>query len=52
MAPLSVQRAVTTILSPTLPARFIIHPGAMPRGSALFLAFIAGVPQKADNMAI
>lgn len=50
MAPLSVQRAVTTILSATLPALFIIHPGAMPQGSALFLAFMAGVPQKAGNM--
>jgi hypothetical protein len=52
MAPLSVQRAVTTLLAPTLPARFIIHPGAMPQGSALFLAFMAGVPQKAGNMGV
>jgi hypothetical protein len=52
MAPLSVQRAVTTILAPTLPARFIIHPGAMPQGSALFLAFMAGVPQNFGNMGI
>jgi hypothetical protein len=50
MAPLEVQRAVTTILAPTLPVRFIIHPDAMPQGSALFLAFMADVPQNFGGM--
>jgi hypothetical protein len=50
MAPLAVQRQVTTILAPTLPVRFIIHPAAMPQGSALFLAFMAGVPQNVGDM--
>jgi hypothetical protein len=50
VAPLAVQRDVTTILAAALPARFIIHPDAMPHGSALFLAFMAGVPQNFGDM--
>ncbi len=50
MAPLSVQRAVATILASALPVRFVIHPGAMPQGSILFLAFMAGVPQNVGDM--
>jgi hypothetical protein len=42
--PRAVQRAVWTIAGQDLPARFIIHPDAMPQGSALFLAFMANVP--------
>jgi hypothetical protein len=53
-APLKVQDAVwtgagqSTRLRPgTVPVRiFIIHPGVMPPGSALFLAFMANVPLK------
>jgi len=46
-ASLAVQRAVWTIVGrANLPARFIIHPDAMPQGSALFLAFLAGAPMK------
>jgi hypothetical protein len=37
--PQSVAHAVLTIRGVTLPAFFIIHPAAMPPGSALFLAF-------------
>jgi hypothetical protein len=56
-APLKVQDAVwtgagqSTRLRPgTVPVRiFIIHPGAMPRGSALFLAFMTNVPLKAGT---
>jgi hypothetical protein len=39
--PQSVAHAVLTIRGVTLPAFFIIHPAAMPPGSALFLAFQA-----------
>lgn len=48
-APLAVQHAVVTIRGLTLPALFIIHPDAMPQGSALFLAFMASVPLKTAN---
>jgi hypothetical protein len=42
----AVQHAVVTIVKQANPAYFIIHPGAMPHGSALFLAFMANVPAK------
>jgi len=42
LAPRAVQRAVVTFIHQGLPARFIIHPDAMPQGSALFLDFLAG----------
>jgi hypothetical protein len=49
-APLAVQHAAVTWMGPTVPALFIIHPGAMPPGSALFLAFLANAPlAKTDN---
>jgi hypothetical protein len=56
-APLTVQDAVwtgagqSTRLRPgTVPVRiFIIHPKAMPPGSALFLAFMTNVPLKAGT---
>jgi hypothetical protein len=48
-APAAVQQAVVTIGKQALPARFIIHPDAMPQGSALFLAFIAGMPRSLKN---
>jgi hypothetical protein len=49
-APRAVQRAVWTISGQDLPVSFIIHPDAMPRGSALFLAFMAGaMPQVPEN---
>jgi hypothetical protein len=44
LAPQAVQRAVVTFIHEDLPARFIIHPDAMPQGSALFLDFRAGGP--------
>jgi hypothetical protein len=43
-APLAMQRAVVTIVKQSIPAFFIIHPSAMPQGSALFLTFMANVP--------
>jgi hypothetical protein len=43
-APLAVQQAVWSIASGIPPQVFIIHPGAMPQGSALFLAFMANAP--------
>ena len=41
-APQAVQRAVVTFVGQDLPARFIIHPDAMPPGSVLFLPFLPG----------
>jgi hypothetical protein len=54
MAPAAVQRAVVTFHGLGLPVVYIIHPAAMPRGSALFLKFIAGLPAsfKNDNTAV
>jgi hypothetical protein len=49
MAPAAVQRAVLTFHGLGLPVVFIIHPAAMPRGSALFLKFIAGLPASFKN---
>jgi hypothetical protein len=49
MAPAAVQRAVLTFRGLGHPAVFIIHPAAMPRGSALFLRFIAGLPASFKN---
>jgi hypothetical protein len=49
MAPQAVQRAVVTFAGQDLPVRFIIHPDAMPQGSALFLAFMAGVWRSPKN---
>jgi hypothetical protein len=49
MAPTAVQRAVLTFHGLALPVFFIIHPAAMPRGSALFLKFIAGLPASFKN---
>ncbi len=48
-APSNVQQAVVTFAGQDLPARFIIHPGAMPPGSALLLPFLTGVPASAIN---
>jgi hypothetical protein len=49
-APPAVQRAVVTFVGKQdLPALFVIHPDAMPPGSALFLAFVAGLPSKGKN---
>jgi hypothetical protein len=46
-APLAVQNAVLTLIRHYLrTAHFIIHPDAMPRGSALFLPFMANVPDQ------
>lgn len=43
-APLAVQHAVVTVPRRfDLPIAYIIHPGAMPRGSALLLTFLTGV---------
>jgi hypothetical protein len=51
-APLAVQGAVLTIGRQALPALFIIHPDAMPPGSALFLAFMANPPRATGNIAL
>ena len=50
-APQAVQQAVWAMASKgqTLPAEFIIHPDAMPQGSAMFLAFLTGAPPKDGN---
>jgi hypothetical protein len=49
-APPAVQQAVVTFVAgQDLPAGYIIHPDAMPRGSALFLAFLAGMPRSPKN---
>jgi hypothetical protein len=45
-APMAVQRAVVTIVKQDIPVFFVIHRGAMPPGSALFLSFMANVPAK------
>jgi hypothetical protein len=49
LAPHAVQRAVVTFIHQGLPARFIIHPDAMPQGSALFLDFLSGRPRGPKN---
>jgi hypothetical protein len=51
-APLAVQSAVLTVGRQALPALFVIHPDAMPRGSALFLAFMASPPRATGNIAL
>jgi hypothetical protein len=50
-APQAVQRAVWMNASAGqfLPVRFTIHPDAMPQGSALFLAFLAGMRSMPKN---
>jgi hypothetical protein len=48
-APPAVQRAGVTFAGQGLPVRFIIHPDAMPQGSALFLAFSAGSRRSLKN---
>jgi hypothetical protein len=45
-APQDVQHAVVTVVSLGL---FIIHPDAIPQGSALFLPFLAGMPVTPKN---
>jgi hypothetical protein len=50
--PLSVQRAVLTVGREALPVLFVIHPDAMPAGSALFLAFMVRPPRAAGNIAL
>jgi hypothetical protein len=50
--PLAVQGAVLTVGRQALPALFIIHPDAIPAGSALFLAFMASPPNATGNIAI
>jgi hypothetical protein len=49
-APPAVQRAVLSMGQQALPAMFIVHPDAMPPGSALFLAFMANPPRAAGNI--
>jgi len=50
LAPQAVQRAVVTFMHRQgLPARLIIHPDAMPHGSALFMDFLAGRPRDPKN---
>jgi hypothetical protein len=51
-APQAVQRAVLTVGSQALPALFVIHPDAMPTGSALFLAFMVSPPRADGNIAL
>jgi hypothetical protein len=48
-APTAVQRAVLTYHGPVLPVFIVIHPAAMPRGSALFLGFVSGLPASLKN---
>jgi hypothetical protein len=49
-APGPVQHAVVTLPRQSdLPAAFIIHPSAMPPGSALFLTFLTGMPASFKN---
>jgi hypothetical protein len=45
-APIAVQRAVVTVVKQDIPVFFVVHPHAMPPGSALFLSFMANVPAK------
>jgi hypothetical protein len=49
LAPHAVQRAAVTKIYQHLPVRFIIHPDAMPQGSALFLDFLTGRPRGPKN---
>jgi hypothetical protein len=49
VAPGAVQRASVTFAGEDFPVRFIIHPDAMPRGSALFLAFSGGLQRSPKN---
>jgi hypothetical protein len=49
LAPQAVQQAVVTRIHQDLPTRFIIHPDAMPQGSALFLDFLTGGPRGLRN---
>jgi hypothetical protein len=44
-APHAIQHAVVTVVGIDVPALFIIHPDAMPQGSALFVTFLAGMPR-------
>jgi len=48
-APAAVQQAAVIIGRQALPARFIIHPAAMPQGSALLLAFMSGMTRSLKN---
>jgi hypothetical protein len=48
-APPAVQRAAVTFGGQDLPARFIIHPHAMPPGSALLLPFLTGLRASAAS---
>ncbi len=48
-APRAVQRAVVSFAGQDLPVAFIIHPDAMPPGSALFLTFLNGMPSSSKN---
>jgi len=48
-APQAVQNAAVTISDQPFPLSFVIHPDAMPQGSALFLTFMAGVPVAPKN---
>jgi len=50
--PLSVQGAVLTVGREALPALFVIHPAAIPPGSALFLAFMVSPPNATGNIAM
>ncbi len=55
LAPRAVQRRVVSFAGgQDLPVAFIIHPDAMPQGSALFLTFLAGMTAsfKNDNTGI
>ncbi len=48
-APAAVQRAVVSLAGGDLPAVFTIHPGAMPRMSALLVPFLTGLPASQPN---
>ncbi|HXW46455.1 MAG TPA: hypothetical protein VEL03_16825 [Streptosporangiaceae bacterium] len=49
-APPAVQAAVVTLPQVSrLPVRFVIHPDAMPQGSALLLPFMTGMPASPKN---
>ncbi len=49
-APLVVQHSVVTVpRQGHLPVAYVIHPSAMPAGSALFLTFLAGMPASLKN---
>lgn len=49
-APAAVQHAVLTIVQQAAPTYFIVHPGAMPQGSVLFLPFMASGPSGAAGV--